>query len=130
VSAENVESLRKAYEAFSRGDFDAAIELAHPEIEFDRVGGQSRIRGAKAFRAWMEPDAIEDARLEPLEFRINGDKVLVRQVLRGRGAGSGIELENEAWAVWTFDEDGLATRVEGFGRHEASEALEAVGLSD
>jgi hypothetical protein len=78
----------------------------------------------------MEPDALEDARIEPLEFRTNGDKILVRQLNRARGAGSGIELEGEAWAVWTLDENGLATRLEGFNAHQGKEALEAAGLSE
>ena len=77
--AENIRSLRRAHEAFSRGDFDAAMEIAHPEVEFIPPGGQSPIRGAKAFRAWMEPDALEEQRIEPLEFRTNGNRVLVRQ---------------------------------------------------
>ena len=38
-----MEKLRRAYEAFSRGDFDAAIEIVHPEIEFVRAGGQSPV---------------------------------------------------------------------------------------
>ena len=56
MSQENLEKLRRTYEAFSRGDFDAVIEIAHPEIEFVRVGGQAPVLGADAFRAWMEPD--------------------------------------------------------------------------
>jgi ketosteroid isomerase-like protein len=31
---EIIDRLRRGYEAFSRGDFDAAMEMAHPEIEF------------------------------------------------------------------------------------------------
>jgi ketosteroid isomerase-like protein len=130
LSEENVEKLRRAYEAFSRGDFDVAIEIAHPEIEFLRAGNQSAVRGAVAFRAWMEPDALEDMRMEPLEFRIHGNKVLVHQRTQARGAESGIELELIAWAVWTLDENGLATRLEGFQDHERNEALEAAGLSE
>jgi ketosteroid isomerase-like protein len=130
MSQENVEKLRRGYEALSRGDFDAAMEIAHPEIEFVRAGGQSRIQGAKALRAWMEPDAFEDVRMEPLEFRTHGNKVLVRLRNRARGAGSGIEIDDEVWAVWTLDEKGLATRVEGFLPHEKQEALEAAGLSE
>jgi ketosteroid isomerase-like protein len=130
MSQENLEKLRRAYEAFSRGDFDAAIEIVHPEIEFVRAGGQSPVLGADAFRAWMEPDAIEEARIEPIEFRTNGSKVLVRQLNRLRGAGSGIELESETWAVWTLDENGLATRLEGFMGHQRKEAFEAAGLSE
>ncbi len=128
--AENIRSLRRAHEAFSRGDFDAAIEIAHPEVEFIPPGGQSPIRGAKAFRAWMEPDALEDQRIEPLEFRANGNRVLVRQNNRARGAISGIELDFEAWVVWTLDDDGLVTRVEGFLPHQESAALEAAGLPE
>jgi len=30
---EIIASLRRAYEGFSRGDFDAAIEIAHPDAE-------------------------------------------------------------------------------------------------
>ncbi len=123
-----IETLRRGYEAFSRGDFDAAIELADPEIEFVPPGGQRPLRGAKAFRAWMEPDALVEQRIEPVEFRINGNRVLVRQHTTARGAGSGIELDLDNWAVWTLNEDGFATRVESFLIHEESEALEAAGL--
>jgi ketosteroid isomerase-like protein len=130
MSEEHIEKLRRGYEAFSRGDFDSAIELAHPAIEFVRVGVDPPIRGVEAFRAWMEPDAIEDQRIEPLEFRTNGKKVLVRQVTRGRGARSGIEMETETWAVWTVDEDGLATHLEVFLVHQKDEALKAAGLSE
>jgi ketosteroid isomerase-like protein len=121
-------SLRRAYEAFSRADFDTAIEIAHPEIEFIPPGGQSSLRGADAVRAWMAPDAIEQQRVEPREFRIKGNKVLVRQHTWGRGAGSGIEVEVDMWVVWTLNDDGLATRMEAFLLHQESEALEAAGL--
>src|SRR2546423_2797928 len=97
-------SLRRSYEAYSRGDFDTAIEIAHPEIELVPPGGQSPLRGADAVRAWMEPDALANQRIEPIEFRVNGNKVLVRQHNRARGAGSGIELDFEIWAVWTLDD--------------------------
>jgi hypothetical protein len=76
----------------------------------------------------MEPDAWETQSYEPLDFRVNGNKVLVHQLNRARGAGSGIDIEVEAWGVWTFDDEGHATRMEGFLAHE--EALEAAGLSE
>ena len=122
--------LRRAYDAFSRGNFDRAMEIAHPDVEFVPPGGQAPVRGAKAFRAWMEPDALEENRIEPREMRVNGDKVLVRGHAWARGAGSGIELEVDAWAVWTVDEDGLVTRVEAFLGHQEGDALKAAGLSE
>jgi ketosteroid isomerase-like protein len=127
---EIIDSLRRAYEAFSRADFDTAVEMAHPEIEFIPPGGQAALRGSDALRAWMEPDAIENQRIEPLELRVNGNKALVRQHTWARGAGSGIELELDMWAVWTFDDEGLATRMEAFLNHQELEALEAAGLPE
>jgi len=127
---ELIASLRRTYDAFSRGDFDTAMEIAHPEIEFVPPGGQGSHRGADAVRAWMEPDAFEEQRIQPREFRINGNRVLVRQLTQARGAGSGIELDLDNWAVWTLDDDGLATRIESFLIHEENEALEAAGLAE
>ena len=127
---ELIASLRRTYDAFSRGDCDSAIEIAHPEIEFVPPGGQGSHRGADAVRAWMEPDAFEEQQIEPREFRIKDNRVLVRQHTKARGAGSGIELDIETWAVWTLDDDGLATRIESFLIHQENEALEAAGLSE
>jgi ketosteroid isomerase-like protein len=127
---EMISSLRRAYDAFNRGDFDTAIERTHPEIEFVPPGGQAPLRGADAFRAWMEPDAFESQQLQAREFRVQGNNVLVRQHARARGAGSGIEMELETWVLWTFDDDGLVTRVEGFLPHQDAEAFEAAGLSE
>ncbi len=126
---EIIETLRRSYAAFSRGEFEAATEMAHPDIEYQAPGGQSVRSGADALRAWMEPDAFEEQQIEPLEFRVHRDKVLVRQSIRARGAGSGIELDIVGWAVWTFDDDGLLTRVEGYLAHEEAAALEAAGLA-
>ena len=127
---EIVAGLRRIYEAFNRGDFDAAIALMHPEVEYVPPGGQSSLRGAEAVRAWMEPDAFEENQVEPLEFSIHDNKVLVRQHAKARGAGSGIELDLEIWGVWTLNDDGLATRLEVYLPHQEAEALEAAGLSE
>jgi ketosteroid isomerase-like protein len=130
MSQENVELLRSVYEAFNRGDFEAVVQAVHPDIEFIRVGGLPPVRGAAAAREWMEPDALEDQRFEPLDFTVNGNKVLVHQRVTGRGAGSGIEMDFTTFAVFTLDDDGLVTRVEGFLPHQQAEALEAAGLSE
>ena len=34
-------------------------------------------RDRAALRAWMEPDAFEEQRVEALDFKVQGDKVLV-----------------------------------------------------
>jgi ketosteroid isomerase-like protein len=129
MSEEYVEKLRRAYEAFSRGDFDEALTFAHPDIEFVPQGNAAPYRGVEQFRAWMEPDAFDRQVIEPLEFTVSGNKVLVKQRVRSRGAASGIELVGHSWSVWTVSEDGLATRVEGFMESEEAQAREAAGLS-
>jgi ketosteroid isomerase-like protein len=85
---EIIDSLRRTYDAFSRADFDAAIEIFHPEIEFVPPGGQASLRGAAAVRAWMEPDAFEEQNIEPRRFRLNGNKVLVSQHAWARARGA------------------------------------------
>jgi ketosteroid isomerase-like protein len=117
-----IELLRRVYARFNAEDFDAAIEMAHPDIVFARPGGQSEVRGVDALRAWMEPDAFESQVVEPEAFEADGNRVLVRQRTTARGAGSGIEMEIESWTLWTFDDDGKATRMQFFLPNEEDEA--------
>ena len=128
--AEIVAEVRRALDAFSRGDFDAALRNAHPEIELVPVGGLQTLKGAARVRAWMEPDAFESQVIEPIDIRVVGSKVLTRTRTHIKGAGSGIEFDALTWGVWTFDEAGLVTRIEVYLAHQEAEALEAVGLSE
>ena len=121
--------LRRFHDAFNRGDFEAAVQLAHPDMSLSAQGASS-VKGVAALREWMEPDAIEEQRLEPLDFRVKGDKVFERAHVTGRGAGSGIEIDAVVCAVWTLDDHGLVKEVQGFLPHEEAEALEAAGLSE
>ena len=123
---EKIARIRHLYEVMNRGDRDAAIEMAHPEAVLVRVGGQGELQGPEALRAWMEPDAFEEQVLEPLEFEAANDRVLVRVRTRARGAGSGIEMEIDAWSVYTFARDGRFARVEIFLPHEEEQARRAL----
>jgi ketosteroid isomerase-like protein len=127
---EMIAALRRFLDAFNRGDFEAVVQLVHPDVEFVRTGGMSSVKGVAALREWMEPDAIEDQRLEPLDIRVKGDKVLVRGHATGRGAGSGIEIDAVIYGVFTLDDHGLVKEVQGFLPHEEAEALEAAGLRE
>jgi ketosteroid isomerase-like protein len=125
-----IAALRRLHDAFNRGDVEALVQMAHPDIELVRAGGMSSVKGVAALREWMEPDAFEEQHFEPLDFRVKGDKVLVREHVTGRGAGSGIEVDAVTWIVWTLDEHGLVKEAQGFLPHEEAEALEAAGLSE
>ena len=121
-----IKRVRETLDAFNRGDFDKAVEIAHPNVVFIRPGELPELRGAENIRVWMEPDAFESQLLEPTDFQAVGNRVLVRQHATARGAGSGIEVELDTWSVWTFDEDGRVTRVESFSDQEEAEARRAL----
>jgi ketosteroid isomerase-like protein len=120
-----IERLRAVYDALNRGDRDAVMDWAHPEIVLVRAGGQPDVKGMDAVRAWLEPDAFESQTFDPLEFQVQDNRALVRVRGAMRGAGSGIEMEIESWGVWTFDDDGQITRSEFYLHHEEADARRA-----
>jgi ketosteroid isomerase-like protein len=119
---ELIQRLRQGYDAFNRGDYDAATQWVHPDIVFVSPGSITELRGAEALRAWMEPDAFESQVSQPDEIEIAENRALIHQTTRARGAGSGIEMEVGSWAVWTFDDDGRVTRMETYLEHEEEAA--------
>ena len=123
---QTIELARSAFDAFNRGDLEAAMAFVHPDVVLARVGGQSEVKGAEALRSWMEPDAFASQRLEPLDIRVAGNKALMNVRGTMRGAGSGIEMVLEAWSVWTFHDDGKVARIENFLGHEEEQARQAL----
>jgi ketosteroid isomerase-like protein len=126
--SEAVRRLRRGYDAFNRGDFDAAVAEMHSDIEWERAEHAPEttpVKGIDAVRAWMMPDVFEDQHVTLEEVIENGDKIFVQGLFRIRARGSGIEISDRAWHVWTVRGDKVA-RLEFFqGR---SEALAAAGL--
>lgn len=120
-----IEALHRNNDALNRGEFDVAIELAAPDIVLMRPGGLPSVHGIEAVRAWLEPDAFESQRLELLGAEAVGSRVLTRQRLSARGAGSGIEMEIESFSIWIFNEDGKVARVEAFTLDEEEAARRA-----
>jgi ketosteroid isomerase-like protein len=130
TSAEDrIETVRLALEGLSRGDPELAVSMAHPDIEVVRTGGLPPVKGLAAFRKWLEPDAFDQMIYEDLDFTVSGDQILAKQRIRARGAGSGIEMEIDSWAVFTFDDD-LVIRADVFLEHEEAAARTAAGLDD
>jgi ketosteroid isomerase-like protein len=125
-----IAALRRAHDAFNRRDFEAVVQLVRPDFELVRPGGQSSVNGVAALREWLEPDAFEEQRVEPLDFRVKDDKVLERAHVTGRGAGSGIEVDVVGWFVWTLDDHGLVKEIQVFLPNEEADALKAAELSE
>ena len=133
MSQENVEIVRRGYEALAKGRVD--LETLDPEIEW---------RGPREFPDLAQPhyghegvmqymaklgEVFDDYRVVAEEFmEVGEDQVLVFAREGGRGKGSGLEVEtNPTVHVYTL-RDGKAVRMQSYW--ERSEAIEAVGLSE
>jgi len=134
MSQGNVETARRAYEAFNYGGLDALLEHIHPDAEYDitsAIGpyagmyyGRAAIRNflADYFESW------EYVRMEPEDFiEVGEDRVVVLLRIHTRGKGSGVEVEAQITNVWTV-RDRKAVRLAVY--NDKAEALEAVGVTD
>jgi ketosteroid isomerase-like protein len=133
MSQENVDVVRSWLKAISGGseDFDRALALVHRDIVFVPPGDQGPYTGAESLRRWMEPDAFQEQVVKEFETVVVTDRtILGRQLVTARGTASGIELDVTTWSVWTFDDDGLITRIELYLDHEEDKAREAAGLRE
>jgi ketosteroid isomerase-like protein len=108
IGDEEIEQIRAAYEAFNEGDFDAAAELIHPDIVWNRVAEvEGPFHGKAAARAHMEPDIFSAQRNEIHSVEAVEDWVLVDCTFHGEGASSGIKLDQRGFHLWRI-RDGKA----------------------
>ena len=134
MSHENVEVMRRMYDAWMRNDpslFDAMhpdIEL-HPDPDAHWVDGNAVYHGHQGVRDYMTAvyEAFADYTPQVEEFVDAGDKVVTLAIERPRGRASGVEVADPRTAhVWTM-RDGQAVRVDLY--LDRSTALAAVGLA-
>jgi ketosteroid isomerase-like protein len=132
VSQENVQIVRRVYEAVARRDAEAVLALYDPKIEFDLTriafpGLQGIYRGHEGLRTWFRAwyEAWETLENVVEELSDAGEGVISRQYMRARGRTSGVDLEGiRTWAVWTI-QDGRISRVAWYPSRE--EALTDLG---
>jgi ketosteroid isomerase-like protein len=131
MSEENVEIVRRVYDAYLSGHFDAALAMIDPEVEWDgSIRPEGKIyRGhggvIEALRTWT--GTWEAFRLDVEEIIDAGDQVIVVEQQSGRGKGSGLPVRQQNFSVFTL-RDGRIIRVV-FARNR-DEALEAAGLKE
>jgi len=134
MSEETLATLRRGYEAFNRGDTSVirefAREVATPDVEWGATGAFPTYRGPEAMPEWMEVtlSAWEEFEVSLDEVLHDGDDILVvAELLRGRGRGSGVEVEMRIFSAYWFEEGKLRRRA---AFTERKEALEAAGLRE
>ena len=134
MSQENVEVVRRFYEAWNRREEETQTEAFAPEIEFRTAGLASPVgldavyyghAGLRKFtQEFREP--WEQFFVDPERIIDRGEQVgaLVRLLGKGR---DGIEVERPFAQVWTM-RSGRAVRIDGSAGQQ--KALEAAGLSE
>ena len=131
MSQENVDKVQRALDAFTRRDKAAWCELTDPGVEAVPVGDwpEGEIRGQDAVWDFLlaSDEPWEPGPYEAIEAVDGDDAAAVRLQRRLRGRSSGVEVEYDYWAVFTF-RDGKVIRTEWFEARD--DALEAAGLSE
>jgi ketosteroid isomerase-like protein len=102
MSQENVELARRAYAALNGRDLDALLAVMDPEVElkarFMEMEGDSYFRGHSGVREWWDRllAIFPDFRVEVLEIRDFGDRVIAALRVRGHGLESGVPIDHLA----------------------------------
>jgi molybdopterin-guanine dinucleotide biosynthesis protein A len=129
VTDEDVESLRRGFESFSRGDVSQMLEFAAPDIvvhDASELPGGAVHRGRDAVRRGLEDfrATFDELHVEPEEFIPVDDRILVVFRAIGRGSESGIPLDVQLANVFTM-KDGVVLEWRSYtSRAHALEALE------
>lgn len=125
----DVDVVRQMFERFSAGGVEAALELISENASFEVPGDMSAEPdvyeghdGARRYFAGFD-GLIEDVRFEALEVDDAGDALIVWIRLSGRGAASGIDVEQHA-AILVWLEGGKVVRLRPYPDMDAArEAL-------
>src|ERR1700676_2549899 len=131
MSPQNVEIVRRAIDAFSRGDALAFAELTTPDLEWATGLGAIEgeiFRGRAGVETYFDrlSNAWDEFRFLADEYRDLGDVAVVLGRLEGRGRGGGVPVDSPVGAVWDL-RGGEIWRLRAYLSHD--EALRTAGLS-
>jgi ketosteroid isomerase-like protein len=132
VSEENVEIVRRVYEAWQRDGVDVVPELMDPEVEWlnpvyalepgSRRGYEEFAAAAAAFRSVYRVD-----RFSVGEVYDAGDRIVVTGWMLARSAGNQVPVDAERGYVFDL-RDGKIIRFAWFS--DPAEALREVGVGE
>lgn len=132
---DNLDVVRKSFDAYNRGDVDGLLDIYAPDVEFlpDASFPESTLmRRSDAVRPWLQGIATAwvegTARFSTLElFEADDGRVVHRGEWGGVGLASGVDLTQSLSSVHSI-RDGRISQIEWFFDH--AEALKAVGLNE
>jgi ketosteroid isomerase-like protein len=131
MSQENVEIVRRVYEAAAARDAASILALYDPDVELDAtrlgVGELGIYHGHEGLRSLFGEfhEVWGQIEYDYEELREAGEQVVAIVRRHARGRASGVHTEAPFALLWTVS-DGKVTRVVWFMTR--AEALEAAGL--
>jgi ketosteroid isomerase-like protein len=133
MSEENVEVIRDIIAAMNEGDYERAMGHLADDVVLENPAGvfAGTFRGREAVGEWFG-DWFRtfdwNVHIDIREIaEIGDDCILLVHDLRGRGRGSGVDVEQTFAYLYRLREGKIA-RMDGYLSRE--EALEAAGLSE
>lgn len=130
MSRENVEIVRRTYEAYAAGDIAALRAASAPDLvtvryEPDAATGHGLEGFLQVAADWISD--FDEFSITADELIDAGEHVIVRVHQRARGKGSGVSVEADFWFVHTLS-NGQMTRLAMFATK--GEAFKAAGLGE
>jgi len=142
MSEENVEIVRRIFDAAANRDSETVLALYDPAVELDvsrapcrDIVGSRFYHGHEGLRSYFREwyGAWDTITWEVHEVIDAGEQVVLVETERGRGKASGAAVEMHMTGIWTI-RSGKVVRVEWLEASDPSEArddaLKAAGLSE
>jgi ketosteroid isomerase-like protein len=132
MSQENLNAVRKSYEAFNRRDYESLFEFYDSDIVWEQAEGfvePGTHRGHEGVRHVFASifESFDEFRVEVQRLvDIDNDRVLALVRVAASGRGSGLEVNDEGGHIWTL-RDGKGVKVKMFT--DPAAALAAAGVS-
>jgi ketosteroid isomerase-like protein len=130
MSQENLEIVRRSFEAFQRGGPDAMLDLFSDDVITYRADPDGATFDGKAGFRDAAADWTEDFsewQVLPQEFTDLGERVLVRVLQIAQGRSSGVRVEEDYWFLFELT-GSKVSKLSFYSKH--TEALEAAGLRE
>ena len=135
MASENVEIVRRGFEAFNQDGVEGILPRIAPDFSVttppNLASEPDTYEGHEGVRRYFDSfyDVMDQIRWEPHAFHEIGGFVAVPFTLHARGKSSGLEVAQEAVQVWEL-RDGKAVTMQLFATlEEARAALEGEGRS-
>ncbi|HSJ18292.1 MAG TPA: nuclear transport factor 2 family protein [Solirubrobacterales bacterium] len=132
MSQENVETLRRAYDAYNRGDLKAFADLLDPDVTWQPDPNWPEVQARSGRQEVLQlladiREPLDRNEAAPEKLVDAGDRVVALHVWRGVLKGTEAEVEGRLGAMVTL-RAGRLVDVRFFETYD--EALEAAGLTE